>query len=239
MSLTFTPSPWLIKQRGLDQQAVSFLNFYYASLQTVFALVDCTDDPIALKELAKQIELLEFNLQETWGFKKDKSMHRYWKLASKCQCPQMDNDERLGIENKIINPSCPMHGGVKEEEEEEEEALCEKKSKQSPFQDVLQAILIAGEDGKKATLTGDKTITIRNGLRDYKNGRVLLGCHILNWAIMGKITEVRHTLAKNITQKELEDDGYNSLKDMLKGLGQWYNGIDENSPVTIIRWQLI
>ena len=102
----------------------------------------------------------------------------------------------------------------------------------------LQAILIAGEQMRDDTLSGKKKITIREGHRDYEKGPVLLGCHILNWAKMAEITSVKHTILRDISEKDLIDDfGSPSHFMASKTLSQWYPNINLDSAVTVVRWK--
>lgn len=101
----------------------------------------------------------------------------------------------------------------------------------------LQAILVAGEDGKLNVINDVKKITIREGHRDYTVGPVLVGCHILNWAVMRNITQVRYTQIKDLTIEECRDDGAEDCLEMLKILQQFYPNITLASDVTVIRWE--
>jgi len=88
-----------------------------------------------------------------------------------------------------------------------------------------------------AVLNGTKRITIREGHRDYRKGKVLIGCHILNWVTMEEITEVIYTNVKCVSKQEYIDDGFKSRKDMLVGLQKFYPGMSMKSDVTIVRWK--
>ena len=101
----------------------------------------------------------------------------------------------------------------------------------------LQGILIAGEQGRDDVLSGKKQITIRQGYRDYSNGPTLIGCHILNWATLKQITSVHYALFKNITLKELQDDGFQNHDEALDRLHRWYPDLTIDSEMTIIRWE--
>ena len=104
----------------------------------------------------------------------------------------------------------------------------------------LTGLLVAGEKLRDAVLSGKKTITIREGWRDYRAGdKVLIGCNVLGWATMGKITSVNCTILKDILQKELEADGFVNVDDAIRGLSAYYPDICLESPVTVIRWELI
>lgn len=104
----------------------------------------------------------------------------------------------------------------------------------------LMGLLVAGEENKESVLAGFKTITIREGWRDYHTGdKVLIGCHLLNWATLAKVTSVNFYVLKDIPLKDLQDDGFPTLEDALLSLSAYYQNINEDSPVTVIRWKLI
>ena len=63
-----------------------------------------------LRDLAKLHEANEFELQDLWGFSRDSSMHRWFEFPG-CECPKMDNEERMGVPQagRIISGCCPIH----------------------------------------------------------------------------------------------------------------------------------
>lgn len=101
----------------------------------------------------------------------------------------------------------------------------------------LQAILIAGKDQRDAVLNGNQKITIRYGIRDYTAGPVLIGCHILNWATLKNITDVRHTTVIGLKENEIKDCNYSSKEELLEELVKFYPEIKIESKVTVIRWE--
>ena len=101
----------------------------------------------------------------------------------------------------------------------------------------LQALLVAPDSQMRADiLRGAKKITIREGARDYRDGQVMLCCHIEPWAVMAKITSVRHCALRDVTKKEYEDDGFETHEELLDGLKRFYPDLTLDSPVTVIRW---
>lgn len=100
----------------------------------------------------------------------------------------------------------------------------------------LQAILIAGESQRDEVLANKKSITIRTGHRDYKQGTVILCCHLINWATMRNITDVRMTTLQNVTEQEWLDDGFESQSEMVTELRKYYPDITLDSDVTVVRW---
>jgi hypothetical protein len=107
------------------------------------------------------------------------------------------------------------------------------------LKDPLYALLIAPDEGmRRAIITGDKAITIREGHRDYRAGRpVMLCCQLVPWAVMADIAAVRHTTVENVTREELAADGFADWEDMLAGLRRFYPSLTMASPVTVIRWE--
>ena len=61
-------------------------------------------------ETAKIIESYEFVLQTLWGFEPNCNYHSYWFNIRNCTCPELDNDDRIGISEKIISGDCIFHG---------------------------------------------------------------------------------------------------------------------------------
>ena len=63
--------------------------------------------------ISDKVTELEFELQKLWGFSQDKEFHKYWLNVGHCECPPLDNLERLG-HGRIINLGCPVHGTPQE-----------------------------------------------------------------------------------------------------------------------------
>lgn len=102
----------------------------------------------------------------------------------------------------------------------------------------MTALLIAPEyPMRNAIHRGEKTITIREGWRDYRIGdTVLIGCDLAPWAVMGKISSVAHSTIRELTDPDFRDDGFESREDAVEKLGRFYKGINMDSKVTVIRW---
>ena len=71
-------------------------------------LIAHTNDPVELKELAKDITECEFELQRLWGFPEDRKFHRFW-LTKNCTCPKMDNEDIYPSNNYWISGDCVLH----------------------------------------------------------------------------------------------------------------------------------
>ena len=99
----------------------------------------------------------------------------------------------------------------------------------------LQGLLISEELAEKIE-NDEKKITIRAGQRDYEIGAVLIGCPTVPWSSVKRITNVRHTILKEITPEEYKLDGFNSFDEMISGLSEFYSDLTPDSEMTIIRW---
>ena len=101
----------------------------------------------------------------------------------------------------------------------------------------LQALLIAPDEGMRAAIiNGRKVATVRNGLREYEIGPVMLCCHLVPWAVMADVIEVTHTVLANLTQEQVEADGYDSAELLLASLRKFYPDVQLDSPITFVRW---
>lgn len=104
--------------------------------------------------------------------------------------------------------------------------------------------LLMAECFFSSIFNGEKTITIREGWRDYHVGEKVVLCRTgtlddVGWATMAKITKVSHCFLKEVPIQDLNDDGMATLEDAVQSLGEYYENINEKSMVTVIRWELI
>ena len=60
-------------------------------------------------ETARMIEFCEYTLQMLWGFTPSSDYHSLWYKVSGCTCPKLDNDDRIGVGEKIISGDCTFH----------------------------------------------------------------------------------------------------------------------------------
>lgn len=102
----------------------------------------------------------------------------------------------------------------------------------------LSALLLAPDTEERRRIeNGERTITIREGYRDYREGQpVMLCCHIEPWCVMADIVQVRHCTLGAVTDDEMSDDGHTDLPEMLADLREFYPALTATSPVTVIRW---
>lgn len=99
----------LFEDKKLSHFDLCKLKHHYRILYSLFSKARNTDSIRVLREIGKQVEFTEFTLQKIWRFPQDKNYHRYWFKIPKCQCPKVDNEERVGTEYRIISESCKIH----------------------------------------------------------------------------------------------------------------------------------
>lgn len=102
----------------------------------------------------------------------------------------------------------------------------------------LCALLLATDDEMWGNaLTGRKAITIREGHRDYRVGAPVMLCNTeLCFCVEADVVSVRHCTLGEVTDEELQADGFRDRDDLLAGMRQYYPQLTFESPVTVIRW---
>lgn len=124
-------NPRLILRQGIDQKAIGEVFATHGekcslfnratSMLRVFADKGEMDnlDHIECSKINKELETLEYRAQIAWGFEENVSFHNWWLELPGCQCPQMDNRERIGVtESRIYSGGCPWHGWFDSKREE-------------------------------------------------------------------------------------------------------------------------
>lgn len=109
MTQTVVLNPELLKKQMISKRTQKWLISSHKIKVEIFNAMQATDDPVALKALAKIETALELHQQELWGFEPNENAHYWWKVP-KCRCPKMDNAERYGTPYGIISATCPVHG---------------------------------------------------------------------------------------------------------------------------------
>jgi hypothetical protein len=107
---TFLNLSLLEKNDKLDN--LKELKKVYVKLFKIFEKMELTDDRIKLFNYNLSIEELEYQMQELWGFEKNRNMHRYWVECPKCTCPKLDNLQSRGSIYRIYNCDCLIHGNL-------------------------------------------------------------------------------------------------------------------------------
>lgn len=104
----------------------------------------------------------------------------------------------------------------------------------------LQALLVSPDTWNREEIArGVITATIRDGHRDYRNGQVMLCCHIVPWVLMAQIIKVRHITLEQLLLSECSSAGFQNTTGAHEELLKFYPHISFGSPVTYIRWDKI
>lgn len=84
-------NPVLIERQGLVPADCAKLTKLHERKETIFQFARFTDVDTesglsSLKHVAGLLEELEFEMQETWKFDKDRNKHSWWCLLPGCEC---------------------------------------------------------------------------------------------------------------------------------------------------------
>ncbi len=89
-----------------------------------------------------------------------------------------------------------------------------------------------------ATWNHEKEITIRAGHRDYRVGdKLAIVNYAWGFAVRATVSAVRHCTLAEVTDEEMNADGWTDRDRMLLDLQRFYDGMTWESPVTVIRWR--
>jgi hypothetical protein len=75
----------------------------------IYLDIEQETDPKRLKQLDLDLQEIEFELQDLWGFPRDARYHKFW-LRPKCTCPKLDNEDAYPTGFYTTNQECPIHG---------------------------------------------------------------------------------------------------------------------------------
>lgn len=109
-------NPTLVKQQNCTSEDVKKIKILHRRRLCVFeqmSELDPQTDQQELRRLADEVQDIEFELQDAWGFKRDAANHTWWWKVPHCKCPKLDNHDRYGIREKVISGDCVIHGGTK------------------------------------------------------------------------------------------------------------------------------
>lgn len=99
----------LIIQKNMVQKQVDILLQLHKDRFDIEDSMTKSNDVGELGILAEYWHMNQCQLQEAWGFTISRDYHSFW-LMPKCSCPILDNKERLGTGNFIIDKDCLIHG---------------------------------------------------------------------------------------------------------------------------------
>jgi hypothetical protein len=99
--------------------------------------------------------------------------------------------------------------------------------------------ILVHPDMKEVVQSKQKQVTIRKGIRSYKQGdRINVGCDSYGWYPV-EVTDVDFCALGDVPWDAMTDDGFNTFKEMRLALEKFYPDIDYHTDVTIIRWEYV
>jgi hypothetical protein len=118
-------NPVLVDAQGLDREAVENLKNTHVLIFRLYAYMESLDpndrnERAILRELCvPKLELLEYCLQNWWGFPITPSRHNKWLEAPHCICKRSPEPRphrrKKGFPfevSKFMSTKCPLHGEV-------------------------------------------------------------------------------------------------------------------------------
>lgn len=98
----------LIRQQALTPEKVEKIKKLHLKKWEIFEEMENETSKELLKSYAQLVETIEYELQNLWGFSKDKNFHEWYKVPH-CKCPKVDNEERKGTPYRVISQYCLIH----------------------------------------------------------------------------------------------------------------------------------
>lgn len=100
----------LVTSQNLTDEQLEALKMSHQVRYMLFKAAETVlDQPLKLRMLAAVFDSLETEQQKLWGFKPDLTFHCFYNFPG-CQCPVLDNQDRLGVAGKVHVSKCPIHG---------------------------------------------------------------------------------------------------------------------------------
>jgi len=62
-----------------------------------------------LKMMDKRLHEIEYELQKLKKYNNDIDYHIFWYQQPCCNCPKLDNDEKIGVSHKVVSLECIIH----------------------------------------------------------------------------------------------------------------------------------
>jgi len=104
----------LAEAQGLTPMGIDLLVALHMEKDTLLKIADdldvCIPDHLdSLRGLVKEMEVIEYAMQDAWGWEQSSSHHTHWMSFPQCMCPKMDNRDWMYSGRKIITSACPLH----------------------------------------------------------------------------------------------------------------------------------
>ncbi len=98
----------LVARRGLDNDRIGMLRHLHARMATLkasFAEASLSE----ARALVREVEDVEFEMQEAWGWTRDRTRHSHWWQVEGCRCPSGANEALTGQGVRLVAAECPHH----------------------------------------------------------------------------------------------------------------------------------
>ena len=100
----------ILQQKLYESEVEQILRLHEYRLTLCAKMAALPPDNPKVRAYAKELEQLEFLLQDAWKFPRDVNYHRLWEIPH-CSCPKMDNDDAYPWGYYVKSLCCPAHGG--------------------------------------------------------------------------------------------------------------------------------
>lgn len=106
----------LLKQQKIDKDTcwkIHALHWARHQLINEIKVIDANSNQGSkIRVWADKITVIDFALQEQWGWPQDIKKHRWWELPG-CDCNSEQNQRWLGTSKRFMSDDCVYHGHVK------------------------------------------------------------------------------------------------------------------------------
>jgi hypothetical protein len=107
----FVLNPALIDRQKIDgERAAKIVRAHRELSAHVRAMDDLPSNDVALVDKASELTILEYALQDLWGFERDPAFHIHWTRPAACRCDKLLNTGALfGRPVRVVSIECPLH----------------------------------------------------------------------------------------------------------------------------------
>ena len=99
----------ILQQKLSESEVAEILRLHEYKLTIRAKMWALPSDNPKIKAYAKELEQIEFLLQDAWKFERNINYHKFWE-APHCTCPKMDNEDAWPSGYYVKALVCPVHG---------------------------------------------------------------------------------------------------------------------------------
>ncbi len=101
-------NPRLVLEQALDAPRIARLQALHAEMHALYErFADAPAD--AIPALRAEVQRVEFEMQDAWGWERDASRHSHWSQVPGCTCPSQLNWSLFGQGVRFVAEACPVH----------------------------------------------------------------------------------------------------------------------------------